>query len=583
MLNVPILVRDALKSGSYRNNYIFEIFNQDNQKVFEIDNRNLISESVVFDERLCSGDVLKFGLCEGNSIEFQYFNYPSIRGMRVKATISVEYRNDSNELDYYDIPMGWFTCDKCSVQASTGIIKASCFNDLRADWLDADVKPAILPAYKYAIQTQYPDVQFGMVLDFALQSIGVYRDIPLWPGMYGPVGEDLVTMTTYRDHHYYIEVDGERKYLSQLKVKYRAQSTVNAEGSMYAQMSTNPYVVFNKLIELTGLSADTPVKIYAGGETTIGAIIGESYGTMYSSEVASNVWRIKFGDYRDYNGIVRSPNQIPHTNVNIVTCEYELSIYSAGVEWTDETAAAAFEQIKQLILEKNVLIGLVSLWSSVGNMDIPYSAIEKNEKITLRELLSAHAELDTQFVRLDRNSNELTYKEMRLSSHTPLDTYYPADYQFPGGSGSLVDDASETTFKNLYSRLWADYTDIHNFKNVVATYLNEDTGKEETVTVSVNLNGTDDYVMNDNWMLKNVPMDSLTIKNLYLSRIVGDIRNYKWLPFEMDCSGMPYVEAGDPIDVVVGDTTHRSYILSRNLKGIQDLRDTYVNGNVNIF
>ena len=40
---------------------------------FTIENANLVKESVKFDERMCSGDVLKFGLCEGSSLELQYF------------------------------------------------------------------------------------------------------------------------------------------------------------------------------------------------------------------------------------------------------------------------------------------------------------------------------------------------------------------------------------------------------------------------------------------------------------------------------------------------------------------------------
>ena len=70
-----------------------------------IDNNNLVSESVNIDERMCSGDVLKFGLCEGSSLEFQYFDFPNITGKRIQAFIDVDY----GESTPYSIPMGFFT------------------------------------------------------------------------------------------------------------------------------------------------------------------------------------------------------------------------------------------------------------------------------------------------------------------------------------------------------------------------------------------------------------------------------------------------------------------------------------------
>lgn len=79
-INDPFILQRVTRSTSYTED-------------FEIDNDTLVSESVKFDERMCSGDVLKFGLCEGTSLEFQYFDHPSIRGRRIYAEIDVEYED----------------------------------------------------------------------------------------------------------------------------------------------------------------------------------------------------------------------------------------------------------------------------------------------------------------------------------------------------------------------------------------------------------------------------------------------------------------------------------------------------------
>jgi hypothetical protein len=49
-------------------------------------------------------------------------------------------------------------------------------------------------------------------------------------------------------------------------------------------------------------------------------------------------------------------------------------------------------------------------------------------------------------------------------------------------------------------------------------------------------------------------------------------------------TGLPYVEVGDAIEIAdkEGDT-HISYVLQRQLSGIQNLQDTYINGQLDIF
>ena len=91
MIDVPARVRDALRDGRLKKNYKFKVLNDDGSVDFTIDNNTLVSETVKFDERMCSGDTIKFGLCEGSSLEFQYFDHESIRGRRIYSEIEVEY------------------------------------------------------------------------------------------------------------------------------------------------------------------------------------------------------------------------------------------------------------------------------------------------------------------------------------------------------------------------------------------------------------------------------------------------------------------------------------------------------------
>ena len=147
MLDIPILAKDALREGSYKKNYRFKVLDDNGDVDFTIDNDNLVSESVSFDERMASGTTIKFGLCEGTSLEFQYFGKDNIYGRRIYAEVDVYYP-ENGSLSSVTIPMGYFTVDACSRQASTGIIKVTAYNKLKSDYLDAKANDIIKQTFE---------------------------------------------------------------------------------------------------------------------------------------------------------------------------------------------------------------------------------------------------------------------------------------------------------------------------------------------------------------------------------------------------------------------------------------------------
>ena len=65
--------------------------------------------------------------------------------------------------------------------------------------------------------------------------------------------------------------------------------------------------------------------------------------------------------------------------------------------------------------------------------------------------------------------------------------------------------------------------------------------------------------------------------------MVLKMRGIKWFPFEMWSAGLPYIEVGDELEIISKDGTYTSYVLQRSLNGIQNLKDTYINGSLDIF
>ena len=166
MLNVPIAVKKALKEGTHKKNYRFVVLNDDGTADFTIDNDTLVAESVMIDERMATGSELKFGLCEGSSLEFQYFDHDNIRGRQLQVFIDVEY----GEEEPYAIPMGFFTVKSCSMQFSTGIFKATCYNKLMSDYLDAKANDILLNSYETTSNVLLADISRLLLDDYQIKN-----------------------------------------------------------------------------------------------------------------------------------------------------------------------------------------------------------------------------------------------------------------------------------------------------------------------------------------------------------------------------------------------------------------------------
>jgi hypothetical protein len=51
----------------------------------------------------------------------------------------------------------------------------------------------------------------------------------------------------------------------------------------------------------------------------------------------------------------------------------------------------------------------------------------------------------------------------------------------------------------------------------------------------------------------------------------------------MWCAGLPYIETGDELEISNSEGTYTSYVLQRQLNGIQNLEDTFIDGELDIF
>lgn len=87
MLNVPNSVKTLYKTDGVRKNFRVHF---PNGELPDITNDDVVRESLHFTESLCSQDVFKFGLAEASVLEFETVGISNMYGMTIEASIEID-------------------------------------------------------------------------------------------------------------------------------------------------------------------------------------------------------------------------------------------------------------------------------------------------------------------------------------------------------------------------------------------------------------------------------------------------------------------------------------------------------------
>ena len=641
MLATPIEVKKAYKEGTHKKNYRFVVLNDDGTEDFTIDNDTLVAESVHIDERMATGSELKFGLCEGSSLEFQYFDHPNINGRQVQAFIDIYY----DDVNTHSTPMGFFTVKECSRQFSTGIYKATAYNKLQSDYLDQKANEGIVEEFQHEDTVLMLDILETMLNGYGIKT---YTKTPIDEST-GSMSNPLTTPT----YGYGYTTRGSDQGAFGPAIIYKKQTTSISSG-LYMQFPQNRsfpyrdwYLNFNRdaiiQIRFDEDLSQIDENIYNFVNSELGKIRSNDVPATFLDDYLSGIGFIQVTIfYQDntyeyystsrynhlnnpatYNcvGTLDDLNKItitkpihsigisivdawafgklssgdvsivnddsPHSNVSNVVYftgdqkEYVYIDQSNNYQYSTYTPP----KYKNNVLDTASILDWVHVYevTDVDEADLVEVDPESIQDVTLRELQSAVFETACQYGQLDRVTDLFSGVELNGGGLYPAETLYPANGLYPnngtGGQGIHP-------YPSEYSQLWTDTMGEQSFRYLIITYKTLDENNNEVDAVlqrTVNADGTTDYNMSDNWLFRNLVWTAADVGD-YADAMVLKMHNIRWFPFEMWAAGLPYVETGDAIEITDREgNTHNSYILQRQLQGIQNLQDTYVNGELDIF
>lgn len=606
-------------------------------KAFEIDNNNLVSESVKFDERMCSDTELKFGLCEGTSVEFQYFSFPNIRGDRININLDVQYKKPNGSLDWYTIPMGWFDVGECSRQASTGIIKATAYNKLNSDYLDVSIKSDIISSIEAGEGGSNEKIAIGVILEDYLAGYQGTSQVPITPDA-GPISGAAGVIYTFQIYdkvgregtasNYWLSVYCKPILLSinnvSLTEYYRFEVQCDQlcdyleNYSLHNPVTNEDMSPLDFVVHWVGYKPTEDVPTPFGDLVTVKeGLSGDMLAPSEPQKIMRYILRYKelpetpgeriALDRRIYKDGYENKTDITTWYTFLKTEETKVStggsvpcggpVFYLPTVWTTSYFAPGTSPgpdydpftTAQKEAAETAAVTLVESYSQAFRMAL--GAIERTEitmdealslqNVTLRDLQSAVFESECKYGKLNRETDLFEGIELNNTRLYPSNTLYPSDTLYPSGT-------AEGGYPSLYSKLWADEGNVRSFRYLNITYKTTETidGQEQTVEKvlqrTINANGTDDYNMSDNWLFKNLVWTESKVGD-YADAMVTKMQGIRWFPFEMWCAGLPFLEAGDEIEIAMSEGTYPSYILRRTLSGIQNLQDELIDGTLDIF
>jgi hypothetical protein len=208
---------------------------------------------------------------------------------------------------------------------------------------------------------------------------------------------------------------------------------------------------------------------------------------------------------------------------------------------------------------------------------------EEQEKIYALDLIKAICQINGVFGIINRNG-EMDYR--RLGVEDEDDGAYPGVdpddktnglyLPFVPGIG-VTDIITDSTFYPSYKSVTYEDYDVHGITKV---YVRQ---SEDTKAGYAGTEKKYKYIVQGNRFTLGTTKEE---KREIATAILNKVQGVTYTPFTAECTGLPFLEVGDPVQIYVYDFEQSDkqkkdvfvlksfYVLSRTLKGIQSLTDT---------
>lgn len=177
------------------------------------------------------------------------------------------------------------------------------------------------------------------------------------------------------------------------------------------------------------------------------------------------------------------------------------------------------------------------------------------------KIIKAICQINGRYGRISRTGQfEYVHLVEGTEALYPREDLYPDDDIYPADENAL-DNVTKAHYKDI---------EFENYRVAVITkvQLIEKDGQIAATSGS----GDNVYTLKDNFLIWGL---SAQAKNAVAANLYNTIQGLWYTPAQVQCVGLPYVECGDFVLMGARLSIVRAYVLSRTLKGIQALYDSF--------
>ena len=132
--------------------------------------------------------------------------------------------------------------------------------------------------------------------------------------------------------------------------------------------------------------------------------------------------------------------------------------------------------------------------------------------------------------------------------------------------------AATPVSRSAWEEFWWDENDVEPIGTVNVKIKRSGDSDEQMEAYTIGT-GKSIYTMDNNSVMSNTEESSTTIRNAILSYFAPNASVVNFTPVDLTMKGLPYMEAGDKIELVADDNSVvQSYILEQTITGIQHLK-----------
>lgn len=206
-------------------------------------------------------------------------------------------------------------------------------------------------------------------------------------------------------------------------------------------------------------------------------------------------------------------------------------------------------------------VGVTQIADYLPNDGMSIQKTIEDKVITGEKIIKAICQINGRYGRIARSGRfEYVHLVEGTEALYPREDLYPADDLYPAAENALDNVAK------------AYYTDI-SFENYrVASITKVQLIVKDGSIGATSGSGTNVFTVQNNpliWGLSAASLRSIAT-NLY-----NTVQGLWYVPSEIKCVGLPYLECGDFVMMSARRSIVRAYVLERTLKGIQILTDSY--------